>query len=117
MQKVNSSDDAKKYLTENLEKYPALSGDEIRSLLLNNQWRGFNTGRVWTFFEDGSIDDNWNYDCYDESFQPSWRIDGDLLTYSGLTGANSYSVHKATEDTYLLAIDGEVRCSMVRVAE
>lgn len=118
LQQVDSSDAAKDYFTENLEKYPALSGDEIRALLLNNQWLGFSTGRVWTFFEDGSIDDNW---YYESGFQRSWRIDGDLLTYSGNTingeVFNSYSVHKAAEDTYLLAIDGEVRCSMVQVTE
>lgn len=50
LQQVDSSDAAKDYFTENLEKYPTLSGDEIRSLLLNNQWLGFSTGRVWAFF-------------------------------------------------------------------
>jgi len=112
-----SSNQALSYFNDRLADYPAITGDEIRELVLNDSWRGFRTGKVWTFLENGTIDGA----SSDPNFTRSWRIDGNLLTYSGLAidGVRfySYAVHKVNEDGYLLVQDGQVSATMIRAGK
>lgn len=112
-------DDGVAYFTEKLPSYQKVSGEELSNMIVG-KWYGLHTTRTWEFFADGTVDDDFDYQKYGGGdFHRTWKIEGDLLTISGLSGNgkevlyDSYEVYQITEGAYLLTLNGIPDCTML----
>lgn len=99
------TDDAKEYFLNNMDKFSAVSGSELTSVMVG-RWQLSKGSTPWYFLNDGTIDDGFGN-------TRSWSVNGDNLILKTNKITDTLTVKKVCENGYLLLDNnGELYATM-----
>lgn len=87
------------YISEHFDTYRVLTGDEISKMIVGG-WQLSNYTYSWTFFQNGTIDDQWGTNR-------TWKVQGDKLILATDKSKESYEIRYVYDGGYVITRDSD----------